>query len=257
MSVHLHNERPYGDPITAEAQAYEYVLEQIRLGVFRAGDRLIAENIAHEIGVSRMPMREAFRRLSSEGLLHIRPNRGVIVRGLNAAEMREAFEMRAVLEAQAARAALAFLDDSDLYELDALVDRMEHSASDTSRWVTAHRHFHEFLARLARRPRLGTQIGALHALVEPHMRMWLEHRTVSADSLAQHRALLTALKRGDAQEVEKAFRQHIERTIAPLEKLLSPEATGPGLPPAAIPGQTTTSFGCDSRQPVPLRKHNA
>lgn len=85
-------------PLTAEEEAYNFLLNAICGGRYRKGDRLIAEDIASEIGMSRMPVREAFRRLDAQGLVTLRPNRGAIVGGLDIDELHEVFEMRSALE---------------------------------------------------------------------------------------------------------------------------------------------------------------
>lgn len=86
-------------PLTAEEEAYNFLLEAICGGRYRRGDRLIAEDIAREIGMSRMPVREAFRRLDAQGLVTLRPNRGAIVSGLDFDELREVFECAVPLRA--------------------------------------------------------------------------------------------------------------------------------------------------------------
>src|SRR5688500_7583277 len=91
---------------TAEEEAYRHIQQQLRLGRYKPGDRLIPEDIAAEIDMSRMPVREAFRRLAADGLVVLRPNRGCIVAGLNIDELYEVFEMRSVLEGLAARVAM-------------------------------------------------------------------------------------------------------------------------------------------------------
>ena len=85
--------------VAAHDEAYTHILGALRLGRYVAGERLIAETIAAEIGTSRMPVREALRRLAAEGLVTVRANRGVTVNAPNVKEMREVFEMRAVLGA--------------------------------------------------------------------------------------------------------------------------------------------------------------
>lgn len=98
---------PYAQtPVTAEQEAFLHLQSAIRLGRYRAGDRLIPEEIAAEIGMSRMPVREAFQRLAVEGLVVIRPNRGCIVAGLTLDEIYETFEIRSVLEGLAVRLAM-------------------------------------------------------------------------------------------------------------------------------------------------------
>lgn len=215
--------------VSAEQEAYDYVLQRIRSGAYPSGERLIAEDVANAIAVSRMPVRVAFRRLATEGLLLIRQNRGAVVRGITVEEMREVFEMRAVLEGHAAEVAMPQVGEQELWELANLLERLEASA-DVQQWVTHHRQFHETICRLSGRPRLIAQISALHSFVEPHMRLWMEHadkpRTVPPD----HRALLEAFRRGDAQGICAMVQEHIAATIAPLEKLMRP---GRPLPPAA------------------------
>lgn len=72
---------------TAEEEVYRHLLRAIRSGRYKPGDRLIPEDIATEIDMSRMPVREAFRRLTTEGLVIIRPNRGCIISGLTIAQI--------------------------------------------------------------------------------------------------------------------------------------------------------------------------
>src|SRR5262245_43090553 len=87
----------------------EYILEHLRSGVLQGlyapGQRLIEADLTQELRVSRGPLREAFRRLSAEGLLEIVPHRGAMVRRLTLREMRELFQIRLGLEMLAARLA--------------------------------------------------------------------------------------------------------------------------------------------------------
>src|ERR1044071_8887259 len=121
---------------TAEEEAYRHLHKALRLGRYRAGDRLIPEDIATEIGMSRMPVREAFQRLAAEGLVVIRPNRGCIVASLSLDEIYETFEIRSVLEGLAVRLAMPRIDEDMLGELQRLLDRMEKSGkSGSADWV--------------------------------------------------------------------------------------------------------------------------
>src|SRR5216684_2844518 len=90
------------DGATPQQQAGNYVREQILTGRFPVGMRLKSEEIARTLGFSRMPVRDALQQLHSEGLVSIRPNRGAIVTTLTGDEIRELFEIRAVLEGLAA-----------------------------------------------------------------------------------------------------------------------------------------------------------
>jgi len=220
METHV---QPYHSavPTTAEEEAYAFILFRIRMGAYKAGDRLIPEDIAAEINTSRMPVREAFRRLASEGLLTIRPNRGAIVRGLDAVEMEEVFSMRAVLEGLAGRMALPRIGASHVDELTRLVDVMERNENDVSEWVTAHRNFHEYLCQLCGRRRLIAQIAALHAVVEPHMRLWLELAEKPMTSRDDHMTIVAAIRQGNASDLEATIREHIEATVPALRNWMT------------------------------------
>jgi DNA-binding GntR family transcriptional regulator len=203
-------------PATAEEEAYAYVLYRIRMGTYKAGDRLIPEEIAAEINTSRMPVREAFRRLASEGLLVIRPNRGALVRGLDVDEMEEVFCMRGALEGLAARMAMPKITREHIAELTRLIDAMEHVEQDVQQWVTAHRNFHEYLCQLCGRRRLIAQIAGLHTVTEPHMRIWLELADKRMTSRDDHMTIIGAIRAGNPLLLEAAVREHIEATVPAL-----------------------------------------
>ena len=199
---------------TAQEEAYQHIRHAIRMGVMRPGVRLVPEEIATSIGMSRMPVREALNRLAAEGLIVMRPNRGAVVRGLTEKEVREVFEMRAVLEGLAASLAVARVTPADIQDLEQLLGRMQHSAASTSDWITVHRQFHERLCAISDAPRLIYQISALHSVVEPLMRIWLENRPSFSYVQDVHEDLLVALKAGDAAAMETRMRAHVLRTVS-------------------------------------------
>ena len=207
-------------PATAEEEAYGYVLRRIRTGVFKPGDRLVPEEIASAIGMSRMPVRDAFRRLATQDLLTLRPNRGAVVRSLDLAELTEVFEMRAVLEGLAAAAAMKSIGSAEMAELERRLEAMERCEADPGEWVTAHSGFHLYLCGFSARPRLLAQILALHVTIEPHMRLWLQSAEKPMSSREDHSLLLDALKRRRPELVEAVVRDHVACTIPALAALM-------------------------------------
>jgi DNA-binding GntR family transcriptional regulator len=207
-------------PGTAEEEAYGYVLRRIRSGVFKPGDRLVPEEIAAAIGTSRMPVRDAFRRLATQELLTLRPNRAAVVRSLDLAELTEVFEMRAVLEGLAAGAAMKAIGSSELAELERRLEAMEQCEANAGDWIAAHSGFHLYLCGFSGRPRLLAQISALHMTIEPHMRMWLQSADKQMSSREEHSLILDALKRRRPELVEAVVRDHISCTIPALAALM-------------------------------------
>lgn len=209
--------------VTAEEEAYIHILERIRRGKYEPGDRLKAEDIASEIGMSRMPVREAFRRLSAEGLLIMRPNRGATVRALTLGDIEEIFEMRAVLEGLAVRLAVARLDDRALAEIDELLERMERSRHrNDGEWLTHHRQFHEYVCGLSARPRLLREIRGLHTALEPYLRVWFinTNNPISANVQREHREIIKVMSNGDSVRAETAMQEHIRTTAPDLARIL-------------------------------------
>ncbi|SHM96596.1 GntR family transcriptional regulator [Phytopseudomonas punonensis] len=210
-------------PVTAEEEAYNFLLGAICAGRYCKGDRLVAEDIAAEIGTSRMPVREAFRRLDAQGLVTLRPNRGAVVSGLDIEEMREVFEMRSALEGLAMRVAVGKVTERHLTLLERLLDDMDECRDDTAQWVVRHRIFHEYLCSISERPRLMKQIVALYSLIEAPMRLWLEHGEKPLSGREEHVQILTALRSRDADLAERVIREHIEGTLPALTLFLQTE----------------------------------
>ncbi len=194
--------------LSAQEEAYRYLLNAIRMGVLQPGQRIIAEEFAETLNMSRMPVREALRRLSAEGLVTIRANRGAVVKKLNKDEVLEIFEMRAALEALAAAKAVSKATASDIRELEFLLERLESVKMDLSLWITAHREFHERICVISQSPRILAQISSLHALIEPLMRIWIEKSPESKNVNSVHREILQVMKSGDAQGMEKLIKNH-------------------------------------------------
>lgn len=207
-------------PLTAEEEAYNFLLEAICCGRYRKGDRLIAEDIAGEIGMSRMPVREAFRRLDAQGLVTLRPNRGAIVSGLDIDQLQEVFEMRSALEGLAMRLAVPNIGERQLAALERLLDEMDDYRDESAEWVSRHRKFHEYLCSLSGRPRLLKQISALYALIEAPMRLWLQHVDKPLSARQEHAVILEAIRAGDAPQAEAVVREHIEGTVPELISFL-------------------------------------
>jgi DNA-binding GntR family transcriptional regulator len=211
---------------TAEQAAYRYLFDAISQGRFATGQRIVAETIAAELSMSRMPVREALRRLHAEGLVILRPNRGAIVRGLSAEELQDIFDMRVALEGLAMRVAASRCTDDHLRTLERLLEDMDTSVGDIDLWVQRHCAFHEFLCSISGRTRLYEQICSLYALIDGPMRLWIEQATFKRKSARDyHQLLIDALRSRNPELAEQAMREHIESTVPRVLTLLgTPQA---------------------------------
>ena len=208
---------------TAVEEAYRHILQALRVGRYRARDRLIPEDIAAEIGMSRMPVREALGRLATEGLVLMRPNRGCIVAGLTLDEIHETFEIRSALEGLAVRLAMPHVDADVIDDLEVLLDRMERAGkSGGSDWAIRHQEFHSYICNLSGRPKLIHQIAALHLVIEPYLRIWFDYVKKPLSARDEHQVLIDALRSGDTKRAEVVMQDHVLATVPMLVEYASP-----------------------------------
>jgi len=210
-----------GLAVSAEEEAYRHVLAAIVDGRYAPGQRVVAESIAEQLSMSRMPVRAALRRLHGEGLIILRPNRGAIVRGLSVEEIQDIFDMRVALEGLAVRVAAPRCTEAHLNRLERLLEDMDACVGEVDTWVQRHCAFHDYLCEISGRTRLHQQILSLYTLIEGPMRLWLEQATFKR-KLARdaHRLLIDGLRSRDPALAERAMREHIESTIPPLMRFL-------------------------------------
>lgn len=197
------------EPASAEVEAYRYLLGRIRAGDLKPGTRLRAEEIATQIGMSRMPVREAFRRLDTEGYVTIRPNRGAVVTDHTFEEIQELFEIRSVLEGLAARLAAERIGPAQADELRELLRRMRTGQKSANDWLPRHWAFHEYICSLSGRKRLIREIERLHGVLEPYLRLWFFHANRPVIAIKDHQELLTVILSRNPDKAEAAMREHV------------------------------------------------
>jgi DNA-binding GntR family transcriptional regulator len=199
-----------GPTLSAERLVYDYLRDRILRGEIPGGAPIRQQDIANELHLSRIPVRDALRHLSAEGLVQIESNRRVAVTSMTLNDVKEIFLMRAALESLAARAAVANLSGPDLARLTVLVDRMERVEAHPDEWVQIHDEFHRLICVQSLMPRLQREVERLRAAVEPYLRVFIAAHHVGELRSSKHRGLLAALKKGDGDLAERAMRAHVE-----------------------------------------------
>lgn len=197
---------------------YETIRDAILNGRYQPGQRLVTEELAKELGVSRMPVREALQRLEVAGLVTITPHKGAVVSELSEAEIAEIYHIRAVLDGLAARLATPRLTQDDHAKLNALLDEMERGVQthDLKTVLTVNREFHVVIWKAAQAPRLRELLENLYDTSQ-------RFRNISVlipgrlDQITQeHRLIAEALARGDAAAAEQHAHEHHEGTARRL-----------------------------------------
>jgi len=199
---------------SAQHQAYCFLRDQIQIGRLTGGARVKPEDVATELGISRMPVREAIRQLDTEGLLTIRPNRGAIVTMFGPEHLSELFEMRAVLEGLCARRAAMTFDEDTADELNLLLNRLNRAQGDIDLWIERHEAFHDFICQRANRPHMQAEARKLRAAVEPYLRLSQTQAITMGDSARQHKELVDVLGAREPERAETVMRHHIDSTAA-------------------------------------------
>ncbi len=201
---------------------YEQVRKRILTGEIPPGAPLRQDTIAEELGVSKIPLREALGRLEQDGLISSYPNRGYIVRPLSAVEAKEVFDLRLAIEPTAAAdgARLAQADHQTAAKLayDALVAPGERS--DDADLMTLNRQFH--LALIRPGGWLTYQLlERVHIVAERYVRMHILEPANKAQGEREHQDLITAWLNRDAAMIEAISRNHITHTMHDLLKNLA------------------------------------
>lgn len=190
--------------------AYARLLEAIRSGDLRPGDRLTETKLASFLEVSRTPVREAMRRLEDDGLIVHEPRLGAVIRSLDYSEVMELYEVRTVLEATAARLAARSASDLEVSELAALNEDMASAVNDPRRMFELNRQFHLSLLDAAKNRFLVKTVNALQKTLLILGPSTLAESERAQQSVDEHGAVLAALRDGDGDAAEAAMKQHIE-----------------------------------------------
>ena len=192
----------------------------ILAGEYPPGSKLIEATLADRLGVSRGPVREAFRMLEEAGLVRTEKNRGVFVRDIPLDEAVEIFDLRAAMDELVGRQLAAKATPAQIKELRAMVDAMEKAvkANDAPAYHLLNLRFHDRLVEMAGNRKLTAIYRKLIKELSLFRRMNLADGSPMPASANEHRQILKAIAAKDAETAGRALFDHVmeskERTIA-------------------------------------------
>jgi DNA-binding GntR family transcriptional regulator len=171
-------------------------------GRFAPGERIPEEEIAHSLGVSRTPVRDALRRLQE---------RGMLVVGAGRSQVLELYAMREILEGSAARFAAQHANEAEIDLLHRVLDEFDKHQDDARMLVSLNRRFHRAICEAAHNRYLIATLDGMHdALALLHGNTFrVPNRRSKSD--VEHRRIVLAIERRDADEAEKAARDHVRQ----------------------------------------------
>lgn len=194
-------------PMLAQRELERMILS----GELAVGAKLNEASVAEMLGVSRGPVREAFRALEAAGLVRLEKNRGVFVRQIGVAEADEIYELRAVLDEFAGRLAAEQAGPLDVADLRSRIDRMERSvaAGDLDSYHEANLGFHDRLVELSGNGKLLALYRRLVNELSLYRRATLDQVGIPSVSLKEHRAIVDCIATGQAAAAGRLLREHV------------------------------------------------
>lgn len=211
-------------PKTITTQAMEQIRQLIFDGELAAGSDHLESELAERLGMSRTPVREATLMLAQQGLLEVRPRKGVRISALSLKDMEEIYSILTELESLSAEeAARAGYGDGDLSELGTAIEAMDEALQreDREAWADADDAFHAELVKLGGNKRIQSIVNMMSNQVRRARAMTLFMRPLPLKSNEDHRAVYDAIRGGDAKSARdrhRAHRQHAREILIDLLK---------------------------------------
>ena len=202
-----------GDARSLAEVACDEIRKAIREGRVATGAHLTEVDLAAWLGMSRTPIREAMRRLQSEGLLLNQPFRGALVMRLDADDMRQMFAVRELLEPAAAAACAVSAGPAEIAALRAIVDQEAALLDNPAALIPLNRQFHDIILESARNQFLSKAIAGVYSLIPLLGDSNLLNGPHAREAHAQHLAIVDAIERHDAARAEAVAREHVRHSL--------------------------------------------
>lgn len=194
-------------------EVYESLRKSILHGKLKAGQRLIEEQFAHQIGISRTPVREAFHKLERDELVTRLPKGGFAVRKFTKEDVEEIFGIRSALESYAAYLATLHITPEKVSMLEKKVDESEEAlrSGEDDKVVQFHTEFHNLLYKSCKSKKLAEMINNFSDYFYRYRAALLHTKGGFHYSIDDHREMLKAMRNKNAALVERLVRKHLAR----------------------------------------------
>lgn len=217
-----------GEALPAARGLRSDVAERLIAAIFRgthhAGDHLVVQRLAAGLGVSPTPVREALVQLAGIGLVKLLPHRGAVCGPFGPRQLQEMYQVRRVLEVEAARSACGHLPEDALHESRGEMIRLGNTVEADPRWseraLVADVGLHELIARHCGSDRLANEIGRYNDLMQAIRRVAGNLCNVQLRAITEHVEIIDALLGEDAEAASRRMSEHIDSTAAGVERVM-------------------------------------
>ncbi|GAB4508271.1 MAG: GntR family transcriptional regulator [Anaerolineae bacterium] len=199
--------------------------QAILRGEFRSEDPLPQDKIASDLGVSKVPLREALAELKSEGLVTYKANRGAFVTSLTAKDAHELYVMRSTLENLALQQAIPNFTKVDVARARSVLLLID-AEDNPQMWAELNWEFHRALYQPADMPHLLRTLEQLHINVGRYLVLYLDKLSFQQKSQAEHYQLVDACEAGNVQAAIHTLNQHLEDASSSLQNYLNSSMEG-------------------------------
>ena len=196
------------DKRTLSEKVYDRLKELIMDGELERGTKITETSIAKMFDVSPTPVREAFRRLASDGLIEVASWKGVIVKGIEQKDLLEIYECREALEGMVGKLAVRNITEEDIEILEGILERCN-DAETPEILIELNTEFHNELLRIARNKRLSKLLNELMVVILYDRDISGRYSVRRKEIVAEHLDILKYLKKKDEKKVSELMSKHI------------------------------------------------
>jgi DNA-binding GntR family transcriptional regulator len=198
---------------TLPEKTFSSLEEAILQGKIKPGDRLIENELSRWFGISRGPIREAFRSMEKEGLIKMVPRKGAVVCSLSPEDLSETYEIISALEGLAGRLFCERGTKEDLARLKKLYQEMETRVKNNnlSKYEKLNRRFHDVFISGSRNKRIKQICSTIQKQILWFQKVTLSYKGRPEISLREHKRMLDAFSKRDSERAEHEVREHINR----------------------------------------------
>jgi len=198
--------------LTLRERILETIRDAIMSGALKPGEKVAEPELAARFGISRTPIREAFRQLESEGYLTVIPRKGALVASFSAKDVEEFYAIKSILEGYAARKACSRLSTREISKLEAINEKLREIAAeeDVRHFFKVHNSFHDMFIRAAGNEKLHEMIAALLKKFQRLRLASLSKPGRMLISVEEHEKIIEAFRGRDAVLAEMLVQKNAE-----------------------------------------------
>jgi len=199
------------DKFSLRGRVFHRLREDILSGKYKEGDELKEVAIGEELGVSRTPVREAFRQLELEGLIQIIPNKGAYVTGITEKDVKDIYMIRSLLEGLCARWACEHITQEQMEEMEENIylSKFHAGKGHLEQLAELDNRFHEILYEACNSKMLEHQLRDFHEYVLRVRKKTLSNANRGPKSNEEHEMIMEAIRAKDADKAEKLANMHM------------------------------------------------